>query len=96
MAATIITTEDLLEFKIDLLEEIRKIIGSQTTTQSKKWLKSNEVRKLLNISPGTLQNLRINGTLSYTKIGGTIYYDQTDIEKLLNGNKVNALPTLFK
>lgn len=96
MAATIITTEDLLEFKIDLLEEIRKIIGSQITAQTKKWLKSNEVRKLLNISPGTLQNLRINGTLAYTKIGGIMYYDHTDIEKLLNGNKINALPTLFK
>jgi uncharacterized membrane-anchored protein YjiN (DUF445 family) len=96
MAATIITTEDLLEFKIDLLEEIRKIIGSQITTQTKKWLKSLEVRKLLNISPGTLQNLRINGTLAYTKIGGTIYYDNQDINKLLEGNKVSAIPNLFK
>jgi hypothetical protein len=96
MAATIITVEDLRDFKIDLLEEIKKIFQSQTTTQTKKWLKSTEVRKLLNISPGTLQNLRINGTLTYTKIGGIMYYDQTDIEKLLNGNKVNALPTLFK
>lgn len=96
MAATIITTEDLLEFKIDLLEEIRKIIGSQITTQTKKWLKSTEVRKLLNISPGTLQNLRSNGTLSYTKIGGTIYYENQDIDKLLQNNKVSNTPTLFK
>ncbi|MFV8465805.1 helix-turn-helix domain-containing protein [Flavobacterium sp. LB1P62] len=96
MAATIITTEDLLEFKIDLLEEIRKIIGSQITEQTKKWLKSPEVRKLLKISPGTLQNLRINGTLSYTKIGGTIYYANQDIEKLLENNKVSNTPTLFK
>jgi len=46
MAATIITLEDLRDFKIDLLEEIKKIIQSQTATQSKKWLKSTEVRKL--------------------------------------------------
>jgi hypothetical protein len=96
MAATIITTEDLLEFKIDLLDEIKKIIQSQTSTQTKKWLKSTEVRKLLNISPGTLQNLRINGTLSYTKIGGTIYYENQDIDKLLEKNKVNSIPILFK
>jgi uncharacterized membrane-anchored protein YjiN (DUF445 family) len=92
MAATIITTEDLLEFKIDLLEEIRKIIGSQSSEQNKKWLKSPEVRKLLKISSGTLQNLRINGTLSYTKIGGTIYYANQDIDKVLDNNKVKANP----
>jgi uncharacterized membrane-anchored protein YjiN (DUF445 family) len=96
MAATIITTEDLLEFKIDLLDEIKKIIQSQTSTQTKKWLKSTEVRKLLNISAGTLQNLRINGTLSYTKIGGTIYYANQDIDKLLENNKVNSISNLFK
>jgi hypothetical protein len=96
MAATIITTEDLLEFKIDLLDEIKKIIQSQTSAQTKKWLKSTEVRKLLNISAGTLQNLRINGTLSYTKIGGTIYYENQDIDKLLEKNKVNSIPILFK
>ena len=96
MAASIITTEDLMEFKIDLLQEIKKMIQSTETNTIKKWLKSKEVTKLLNISPGTLQNLRINGTLTYTKIGGTIYYDYTAIEKLLNTNKVSAIPSLFK
>ena len=91
----LITMEDLNEFRTLLLNDLKGIIQSKPL-QHKQWLKSNEVRKLLNISPGTLQNLRINGTLTYTKIGGIMYYDQTDIEKLLNGNKVNALPTLFK
>ncbi len=91
----LITMEDLNEFRSLLLNDLKRIIQSKPL-QQKQWLKSNEVRKLLNISPGTLQNLRINGTLTYTKIGGIMYYDQTDIEKLLNGNKVNALPTLFK
>jgi uncharacterized membrane-anchored protein YjiN (DUF445 family) len=96
MAATIITVEDLREFKIELLEDIKRIITSKNTSSVKKWLKSTEVRKMLNISPGTLQNLRINGTLSYTKIGGTIYYENQDIDKLLEHNKVIALPNSFK
>ena len=87
MSAQIITTEDLREFKIELLDEIRSIVTEQKSATSKKWLKSIEVRKLLNISPGTLQTLRINGTLPYTKIGGTNYYNLTDIEKLLSKNK---------
>lgn len=95
MAVQVITLEDLNEFRSLLLNDLKEIIHSKPQ-QAKQWLKSKEVRKLLNISPGTLQNLRINGTLSYTKVGGIMYYDNADIEKLLNGNKVNALPTLFK
>lgn len=87
MSLQIITTNDLREFKIELLDEIRIILSEEKNATSKKWLKSNEVRKLLNISPGTLQTLRVNGTLPYTKIGGTNYYNQTDIEKLLSQKK---------
>jgi hypothetical protein len=95
MAVQIITIEDLNEFRSILLNDLKEIIQAKPQ-QAKQWLKSKEVRKLLNISPGTLQNLRINGTLTYTKVGGIMYYDNADIEKLLNNNKVNAIPTLFK
>ena len=91
----IITREDLNEFRALLLKDLQQLIHSKPS-QTKKWLKSIEVRNLLNISPGTLQNLRINGTLTYTKIGGTLYYDNADIDKLLNTNKTNAIPNLFK
>ena len=95
MAIEVITREELNEFRSLLLNDLKEIIQSKPQ-QSKQWLKSNEVRKLLNISSSTLQNLRINGTLTYTKVGGIMYYDKADIEKLLHGNKVNAIPTLFK
>jgi hypothetical protein len=84
MNLEIITKEDLKEFKSELLTEIRQLM-QPGQSQSKKWLKSVEVRKLLNISPGTLQNLRINGTLHYTSIGSIVYYKQEDINKLLEG-----------
>ncbi len=90
MAVQIITIEDLNEFRNLLLNDLKEIINSKPQ-QSKQWLKSNEVRKLLNISPGTLQNLRINGTLSYTKIGGIMYYNHSDIDKLLDRNKVSSI-----
>ncbi|MFZ4680043.1 MAG: helix-turn-helix domain-containing protein [Flavobacterium sp.] len=86
MAVQIITIEDLNEFRSLLLNDLKEIIQAKPQ-QVKQWLKSNEVRKLLNISPGTLQNLRINRTLSFTKIGGIMYYSYSDIEKVLNGNK---------
>ena len=86
MAISIITKEDLQEFKIELLEAIKNLLQNNLSEQ-KLWLRTSEVKKLLNISSGTLQNLRINCTLAYSKIGGTIYYNYKDIEKLLNDFK---------
>ena len=94
MAIEVITREDLDEFRTLLLNDLKEILQSKPE-QTKQWLKSNEVRKLLNISPGTLQNLRINGTLTFTKIGGIMYYNYSDIEKVLNGNN-KTVPRLFK
>ena len=89
MGATIITTEDLQEFKKELLEDIRKLLKEREYTLSRKWIKSGEVRILLGIAPGTLQNLRLNGTLTYSKIGGVLYYDHMQIMELLEENAVN-------
>lgn len=89
MGETIITSEDLMEFKVELLEDIKDLLQNHKGPTGKKWLKSNEVRELLGISPGTLQNLRVNGTLPFTKIGGVLYYDHGEIMEVLERNKVN-------
>ncbi|MFD2582665.1 helix-turn-helix domain-containing protein [Pedobacter vanadiisoli] len=86
MNVELITKEDLKNLKTEMLNEIRQLIGPGQC-ENKQWLKSADVRKLLNISPGTLQNLRINGTLCYTKIGGMMYYKMEDITKLLEGKE---------
>ena len=89
MAVEILTKNDLIEFRQFLLQDIKEIFKTKNT-QQKQWLKSSEVRKLLNISAGTLQTLRINRTISYTKIGGIIYYGHQDILKVLESNMVPA------
>ncbi len=91
MPTTIVTTEDLMEFKAELLEEIKKLLNdrSGSGSGSKKWIKSTEVMKMLQISPGTLQNFRINGNLPFTRMGGSIYYDADEINKILVGNRIN-------
>ena len=86
MAVSVVTTDDLEVFRHNLLNDLRTIMQTKAPKQMQ-WLKSSEVRKTLKISPGTLQNLRINGTLSFTKIGSIIYYNQDDIDSLLTKNK---------
>ncbi|MBZ9629766.1 helix-turn-helix domain-containing protein [Salegentibacter sp. LM13S] len=88
MATSIITTEDLASFKKELLGEIKVLLQEQGKFSSKKYLKSTDVMKMLKISPGTLQNLRVNGTLPYSKIGGLIFYEADKIAAVLEENKV--------
>ena len=88
MPTSIITTDDLREFKMELLEDIKELLSKQATGKLKKYLKSSEVRDLLQVSAGTLQTLRINGTLPYTKVGGIIYYDAEEIQNLMTANRV--------
>ena len=79
----ILTRQDLNAFKQELLHELKALLQISGNGQSKQWLRSQEVRKMLNISPGTLQNLRINGTLPFTKVGAMHYYKLSHIQDLM-------------
>jgi len=83
MHVEMITREDLHQFKTELLTELKTILTTAKPGPQGKWLKSAQVRALLNISPGTLLNLRVNGHLRYTKVGGIFYYQYQDIELML-------------
>jgi len=87
----IVTTSDLEEFKNDLLVSIRQLLGEYRAASGKRWLKSYEVKKLLGISTGTLQQLRANKILPYSKIGGIIYYDLNEINKVLAGTERKSI-----
>mgnify|MGYP003547731515 FL=1 len=87
MSVNILTKEDLQQFKSDLFTELKDLFTSTTSTAKKKWLKSWEVREMLGISRGTLQNMRTNGTLNATQVGGLMFYDYDDIAKLMQGSK---------
>lgn len=87
MATAIITTDDLEVFKIELLEDIKRLLKEHGGQPVKTWLKSYQVQEILSISSGTLQNLRNNGTIEYTKIGGVLYYDQNDIQQMFLSRK---------
>lgn len=91
MEIDIVTREDLRQFKREMLDEFKQIIGNREKDNlGREWLKSAEVRRLLGISPGTLQNLRAGGTLPYRKVGGSMYYRREDIRKMMEGGNGNG------
>lgn len=83
MNIEIVTNEDLQSLKTEILAEIKKILVKDKRQTEDPWLRSHQVRRLLNVSSGTLQNLRVKGLLPYTKIGGTLFYRREDIESML-------------
>jgi hypothetical protein len=85
MAAEIITKEDLEEFEERLFAKIKALFGSGPAEETGKFIKSYQVKNLLKISSNTLQTLRDNGTIPFTKIGGILYYKYQDIIRVLEG-----------
>jgi Helix-turn-helix domain len=86
MGVEIITKDDLEVFRKQLLEDIRELFEEQA--RPKKWLKTNEVLKLLKMSDVTLQHLRSNGTIPFKKLGGICYYDIGELEKVLTSSSL--------
>ena len=83
----LVTLDDLEAFRVKLKMDIKMMLEGNGGKPAKRWLKSAEVRKLLNISYGTLQMLRNNGKIPFTKIGGLIYYDACQIDQMLASQK---------
>lgn len=87
MEIDIVTKKDIEELKKQILDAIASCFVKQSS-EEREWLRSKEVRKMLNISYGSLQNLRIKKLLNPTKIEGVYYYRLSEIQALLNaGNR---------
>jgi len=91
MPIEILTRQDLKNLECHILQEIKVLLGNASKSK-KEVLKSADVKKMLSISHGTLQTLRDNGTLPFSKIGGTVYYQYADVMKLLEQNKNGVSP----
>jgi hypothetical protein len=85
MAIEIITKEDLEIFRQTLLNDLKLLMANKT--DSKEWLRCADVRKLLKVSTGTVQNLRITGKLKSQKVGGIHFYKLADIENMIIGKR---------
>ena len=86
MTVNIVTNEDLQNFKKELILELTDLINARPAVPLK-WLKSYQVRELLGISPGTLQNMRTNGMLESTRINGLVFYKYEDIVEMMEKEK---------
>lgn len=86
-----ITKEDLRQFGLLLQDKMQQIFMQLNCSQNKsvepQWLKSKAVRKLLDISAGSVQNLRISHKVRFKKVLGSYYYNREDLQKLFEDEK---------
>lgn len=73
----------------DLKDRIDMIKATRAERLKDTWIDNQDVMQTLHISQRTLQTLRSNGTIPYSKIRGKFYYKVSDIEKLLQANYYN-------
>ncbi|RFC53194.1 helix-turn-helix domain-containing protein [Brumimicrobium aurantiacum] len=94
MSISVVTKEDLQELKEYISESVTSILKEHLSNTVEEpdivLLKSHQVQRMLKISPGTLQNMRVNGTLPFSKVGGVIFYDKQDILNIIEDNKQNV------
>lgn len=82
----IVTKEDLRQFEMRLFNKIQVVLQEMNCDKKlvldPEWLKSRSVRKLLDISAGSVQNLRVTGKIRFKKVLGSYYYNKEDLQKL--------------
>jgi hypothetical protein len=87
MKIDLITKQDLIDFKYELLEEIRELMKKDPVLIQKNWFNPKEARTILKISAGTLAKYRRTGILPSTRIYGKIYYKEEDVLKLIENGR---------
>ncbi|MCB0536132.1 MAG: helix-turn-helix domain-containing protein [Bacteroidetes bacterium] len=75
-------SQDLQQIKFQL-QQFQK---SRLERFTEAWIDGQDVMQTLHISKRTLQSLRDEGTLPFSRINGKFYYKLTDIEQLLESN----------
>lgn len=73
-------------------ETVQKILPDIIRKASrKKWLTTDEVMEMLQVSRRQIQNYRDENLLAFTQNGRTIRYDIDDVEEFLNKHKVRRI-----
>lgn len=82
--------EDLLKRKIISLDDLTDEQIDRLCDRAflDDWIDGQVVMQKLHISARTLQTLRSNGTIPYTKIGHKIWYLKRDLERVLRDNYI--------
>ena len=78
------TYEELLTSFNSFVTKMKEMASRGNDKGVGDWIDNQDVCKMLNISPRTLQTLRNNGMLAYSQINHKVYYKPEDVERILH------------
>lgn len=90
MKIEMVTNQDLEEFKISLISEIKCILANHKPKGRKsKWVKASILCDLLNIDSETLYRWRKDGIISHSRMrnNGETFYDLEEVERIFEENR---------
>lgn len=85
MGVEIVTKEDLHQFRLQLLEDMKTLLQKEKECHPEniEGYKTANVRKILGCSVNKLVSLRVAKKIRTKKIGGTVYYNKEDVKRLV-------------
>lgn len=85
MGIDIVTKEDLLIFRKSLITEIRDVLMDvmKQIPDSPEGYKTKHVRAILGCSVNKVVSLRVTRKIRVKKVGGTLYYNKEDVNRLV-------------
>ena len=89
--ADIPTIEDIKHlldsFKLEIITAFEEKLQKGGSISNLEWLRTYQVKKMLNVSDATLHNYRVDGLLASKKIRGSHFYLKSDVLKLMSTGK---------
>ena len=82
---------EALTAKVDQILSILSKEDRPVVSKLNGWLSEKETQELLGLKYGTLYNLRTNGDITFSKVGGKVFYNEKDVLKLIEKNKCSAV-----
>lgn len=91
MELTILTKEDLLDLRQELIQEIKAgFSAAASSLQSDTYLTSEQVCELLGISSKQFQKYRNERRIAFSQFGRKIYVKRSDLDRFLESHRIEA------
>ncbi len=96
ISPVVVTTPAALERHIEAAVEraisrlAPRLRPAERDRPSLRWMTNRETQKALGLSKATLARYRKDGTLPYSKVGSSVYYERAAVEELLSSRTVQT------
>lgn len=82
----VILSQQQFDDILSRIDEIKSEVKATSKTKSDEFVDNVDFIKLMNISKRTAQAWRDEGKISFSQVGGKIYYKMVDVNELLSHN----------